>query len=170
MRTLLTVDPGLRGCGVAYFVGPELKWAGYPENPEKKKRGPEAWFAIAEAIYFKFKDLEYRVDEYVCEIPQVYRQSKGDPNDLIEISGVAAAVGALFPCDTVSGYKPREWKGQIKKELHHPRIIAQLSPEEMTRIAEPRKTLLHNVYDAIGIGLYHLDRKGVRAWNMTKGL
>lgn len=162
MSNLLAVDPGVRGCGIAYFRGPTLHFATYLRNPVEKGNGPTAWFGMADAVYFHFKELGYAVETFVLEVPQVYRVSKGDPNDLIDLAGVGGAIGASFPLKRAIGYKPREWKGTIKKEIHHPRILAQLSPAELECIAEKRKTYVHNVTDAIGIGLFFLERERVR--------
>lgn len=158
----LAIDPGLRGVGAAYFRGPTLIYADYIKNPVESGSGPESWFGLSEAVFFKFKDLGYQVDTYVCEIPQVYKFSPGDPADLIEIAAVAAAVGAMFPVQKAYGYQPRVWKGQLKKEVHHPRILAQLSPSELEAMVEKRKSYAHNMYDAIGLGLYALERLRVR--------
>lgn len=164
--TLLAIDPGLRGCGLAYFVEAELVHANYYLNPVRKGGGPEAWFGLGESIFFDFKERGFRVDHYVVEVPQVYRNfTRGDPNDLVEIAAVGAAIGATFPIKKAVGYRPREWKGQIKKEIHHPRILGQLSPAEQANIHEHRKTLRHNVIDAIGLGLYYLERMRIRTPN-----
>jgi hypothetical protein len=81
---------------------------------------------------------------------------------LIQITAVAAACGAVLPIQECVGYRPREWKGQIKKERHHPMILKRLDSGESRAILEKRKTYVHNVIDAIGIGLYDLDRRGLR--------
>jgi predicted aconitase len=148
--------------GLAYFVDGKLVYGPYVKNPVKEGGGPKAWFALADAVYADFKARGYRVDEYVCEVPQIYRYSYGDPNDLIQIAAVAAAVGAVFPVREATSYLPREWKKSINKKLHHPRIMKQLDPEEVAAIVEKRKTRAHNVIDAIGIGLFHLERTRVR--------
>lgn len=160
--TLLAIDPGVRGVGLAYFRDAKLHYAAYIKNPVEEGGGPEAWFGLADAVYFRFKELGYSVETYVLEIPQIYRVSKGDPNDLIQIAGVGAAIGASFPLKRAIGYRPREWKGTVKKEIHHPRILAQLTDEERAVIAEDRKTLIHNVHDAIGLGLFQLESDGLR--------
>jgi hypothetical protein len=162
VKTLLAIDPGLRGVGAAYFVGPTLVYANYIQNPVTEGGGPAAWFGMGDAVYHDMKNRGYRVDIYVAEYPQVYRQSKGDPDDLIQIAAVAAACGASFPLERAVGYQPRAWKGQVKKEVHHPRILAQLAEEEKAAILEKRKTYIHNVYDAVGLGLFELERMRVR--------
>lgn len=155
---LLAVDPGLRGVGLAVFESRVLTYANYIENPVAEGGGPKAWFALGDAVFADLKTRRLRIDVYVTEYPQVYRQSRGDPNDLIEITGVAAACGASLPIQACYGYLPRQWKGQLKKEVHHPLILAKLTETERAAILETRKTYIHNVIDAVGIGLHALKR------------
>lgn len=161
--TILACDPGLRGAGIAYFNDKgTLIYADYIRNPYERGDGPTCWFALADKVFHAVKDRQLKVDAYICEVPQVYRISKGNPNDLIEVAAVAAAIGATFPLQRAVAYKPREWKGSVKKLTHHPRILAQLTPEELECIREKRKTYVHNTYDAIGIGLHELERLRIR--------
>jgi hypothetical protein len=167
MKGLLAIDPGLRGVGLAYFVDATLVHANYVPNTVEGV-GPAAWFGMGDAVYHYMKDRGYRVDVYVTEYPQVYKVSPGDPNDLIQIAAVAAACGCSFNLERAVGYRPRAWKGTTPKTRHHPRILAKLSDEEKATIAEKRKTYAHNVYDAIGLGIYELEHTGVRAITMEK--
>jgi hypothetical protein len=102
--------------------------------------------------------------ELVLELPQIYGGGRGGvASDIIDLAtivgGVAAAVGGYVQ----TFYRPREWKGQVPKEIHHPRIIAALQPGEMAavRLCRPA-SLMHNVWDAVGLGLAHLKMTGVR--------
>jgi hypothetical protein len=158
ITTLLALDPGIRGIGVAYFDSGVLRYANYLKNPVLEGDGPEAWFGMADAVYAELKSREMRVDAYACEYPQIYRVSKGDPNALIPLAAVSAACGAVLPIQKCVGFLPRQWKGQLKKEKHHPMILAALSEAERATILETRKTLVHNVIDAVGIGLFYLER------------
>lgn len=103
----------------------------------------------------------------VIEIPQVYRQgvSKGDPNDLIQLVGVAGAIiGTGF--QKVVTKLPKEWKGQVPKptDTKKPYIIAErakkrLSHKEYDRVLLPTNVRHQwDVWDAIGLGLSHLRR------------
>lgn len=161
---LLAIDPGLRGCGCAYFDGPTLVRAYYAANPLEKGDGPSAWFALADAIYADFKAKGHRVDFYVVELMQVYKFGGGNPADLLELAGVGGAIGAMFPLEpsAAAGYLPRTWKGSVAKHVHQPRVLAQLSDAEIEAIEEHRKTYAEHVVDAIGLGLFHLERTRVR--------
>lgn len=158
-KTLIAIDPGLRACGVAWFAGDALVKAALVLNTEKEKRGPEAWRSMAACVG---RALLYTADTLVLEIPQVYRLrfSGGDPADLLELAGVdGAVVGVMYErAGKLVGYLPRQWKGQTPKPVHNQRVMAALSTEERETVEPCAKHLVHNVVDAIGLGLFHLGR------------
>lgn len=156
----LSVDPGLRVSGYAIWLGNTLQSAGLATD-SKTLMGPMAWREMASALLLIV--LNKRIDNLFIEIPQVYTasRSKGDPNDLIQIAGVAGAItSAIYsPMSTAYGVKPREWKGCVEKSVTENRVRKKLSNAELKTIKFPTaKSLHHNVFDAIGIGLYHLGR------------
>lgn len=174
---LLSVDPGIRGCGHALFEDGDLRAAGYSRNPRKKGNDLGAIVSMALEIAEGFNvgnpDLAL-----VVEWPQVYREKywKGDPNDLTPLAGVVSAVAGILRPGILHRYLPREWKGTIDPEEISRRVRARMMREEFDRIVLPMNTcascldkhsisnclktscLAHNVYDAIGIGLKHLGR------------
>jgi hypothetical protein len=102
----------------------------------------------------------------VIERPQVYlaSKSKGDPNDLITL---AIQVGRYWEQyeragDSVRTFLPREWKGQVPKDIQAGRILAKLSAQEQDVVANygrmVNKGKHHNMMDAIGLGLFALGR------------
>jgi hypothetical protein len=97
----------------------------------------------------------------VIEKPQVYQSMKVDPGDLIDLAIVVGRIIGLSGRE-VTLYKPSQWKGQTPKAIHHERIKKLLSADELSRVVLPKakKTLGHNVWDAIGLGLFHLGRAG----------
>ena len=109
-----------------------------------------------------------KMTELVLEWPQIYRasKSKGDPNDLLGIAGVAAALAALVgvPCKSPT---PAEWIGQLPKATsgdpwtspRGARVRARLGAEELAACENT-----HDAIDAVGLGLWslgRLDRKRV---------
>lgn len=194
MNELIAVDPGLRHCGVALFLGGELKAAGLVENPNTG-RGPSAWRDMAFAvdgwagsvwagIHSDWKE-RFTLSDYptvdrsslALEVMQVYGgPRKEDPNDLLELNGVQGAISATVDdLDEIVAYLPRQWKGQVPKDVMCRRITkpGRLTEQELENTGLVRADnaigakhpnipthLLHNVLDAIGIGLYHLNRLG----------
>ena len=96
-----------------------------------------------------------------CEFPQVYTQSKskGDPNDLISLAAVDGAIADGCEGEVIT-LKPRDWKGQLHNDATDERIRGRLTAAETKILAECKcpPSLLHNVVDAIGIGLKAVNR------------
>lgn len=156
---LLSVDPGLHGCGVAaWHISPTipLSWAGYVKNPGTK------WHAMVGAVDEEIRRrFGFLPNHLVIELPQVYvrSRSKGDPNDLIMLAGLVGAF--VYNFDSRDGhklYKPAEWKGQVPKDIMETRIKGRLSEAELHAVELPARSLAHNVWDAVGLGLAHLGR------------
>lgn len=142
MTTLMAIDPGIRLVGWAWFVLGKLSACGI-DHPDR---------------------ITLFGDTTVIEKPQVYRalRSKGDPNDLID---VAVIVGELkrqaklrTPPSRIETPKPAEWKRQVDKAIHHRRIMKVLTDDERRIVPQLPKKVHHNMVDAIGIGLAHLER------------
>lgn len=168
MSILLAVDPGIRGCGAALFSDKLLLKAAYVKNPVKKGTGPFAAREMATAVILWTKTWATLPDEYVCEWPQIYRaeHQKGDQNDLLGLAAVDTALAALLghlPESKVTHFPVRTWKHQQTKQITKLWLFgnefteARLSKEEQSKIAD-NGAMVHNTYDAIGIGLYHLGR------------
>lgn len=107
------------------------------------------------------------VTHAAIERPQIYRasQSKGDPNDIVTL---AIQVGQYKERLEARGVKvtlvlPTTWKGQLKKEIHHARILGSLPEVEKVRVVKSLETVAkshrHDTLDAIGLGLW-LIRSG----------
>jgi hypothetical protein len=156
MTHLVSLDPGLRGCGVAWWhANGSLAHVAYLRNPVKKGDGPGAWMGYDSVVLY-----DNRPDYFISEVPQVYRAgaSKGDPDDLIQLAGVVGVFAQAFRATTHFGVKPREWKGQVPKDVHHARLVKTLTPEELAMVeAAAPPSLRHNVLDAVGIGRYWFD-------------
>jgi hypothetical protein len=165
---LICLDPGLRSCGVAIFKDSVLWKTLLPRSPDMHTRGPGAWKLMAEQFDEAIKEAiqgetfdESDFFHFVSEVPQVYlaRKIAVDPDDLIQLAGVVGACLASVPGDAV-GYYPREWKKQMPKDIHHRRIRKRLAAGELAILEATHcpPSLIHNVIDAVGIGLFHLAR------------
>ena len=157
---LFALDPGLRGCGTAWFdkTG-KLMAVDYIRNTVKTDTGPKAWAGYLE-------HGRCSADVFISEVPQVYRAgaSKGDPDDLIQLAGVVGLFTGIIEADEYLGVKPREWKGQVPKDVHHARLIKTLSAEDLEKInAAAPPSLRHNVLDAVGIGKWWFQKNGRKA-------
>ena len=155
MNKLLAVDPGLAKMGVALF---DLKTKKLLEaytiyrTKTGPQRGPEAWIKLAKQLNFK------KVSCLAIEKMQVDKRTRGKVADLFEVTGVVGACSMVASSygATVTAYNPRDWKGQLPKRVSHNRIKATLTEKEK-KLIHPKAT--HDAYDAIGIGLFYLERK-----------
>lgn len=154
---LVSVDPGVHAVGIAFFIDRRLCSAAYVGGEWRGHRLPQVAFdAVAGAL-----PRAYEIT-LVVEVPQVYGHGgagKGeDPNDLIDLALVVGAfVGYLRPV-ALTIYRPREWKGQVPKDVMTRRIKEKLAPEEVAKVRLPARGKQHNVWDAVGIGLKKLGR------------
>lgn len=155
MLTLVT-DPGLRGCGCALFQGTTLARAGYVRSAVRPPiRGPEAWYGMARAV--RAWCAVDHVDQFIIEVPQVYR-GQAHAKELIELAGVCGAVAHAVPGGQFRGYYPRQWTLGVEKHRRHEVMFPVLTDPERAAIERAPVGLMHNTYDAIGLGLYHFER------------
>jgi hypothetical protein len=173
---VLCIDPGLRCCGVAlYHPAGYLLRAGLPQSPIAAStgiRGVPAWNAMGLAVrewYFAKTALGsegLRLTKVLIEEQRIDGRTP-NPDDMLQVNGVAGACSVLFPdAGKPKGFWPETWKGSIPKADMTARIIARMeeSPDERARIELEGipKNLQHNIYDGIGIGLYHFVRLDAR--------
>lgn len=108
----------------------------------------------------------------VIEKPVVYvrgRGSKGDPNEIVELGVWAGELCGVmkertrYRTDSVY-VTPRRWKGTVPKEIGNERTLEQLEPDELELLPRrPRaKDFDHNMLDAVGLGLWQLQRERQR--------
>jgi hypothetical protein len=169
---MVSVDPGLEGCGVAAWEGGRLVRAEYQRafRNSVDVAGMHDWEIAAERVRLSFSGP--RVTALVLERPQVYaRRLSTDPADLITLALLDGALAAGFRTERedlqVTTYLPSEHKGQIKKPkgardandyIIRNRALARLTDEEQLGIVQCAPGLMHNVWDAVWIGLHHLGR------------
>lgn len=142
--SLTAVDPG-ENAGLAFFAGGELVWCALA-NDDFEIRG--AWSVP---------------DHMVIEIPLYSDQTEGkDPQALIKLAIRAGQwLERIKPRVTrARRVYPGQWKGSVPKKIHNARVIGRLAPSEFARIPKLPESKLHNVIDAIGLGLFALGRMG----------
>lgn len=157
LSVLLAIDPG-RCTGWCVAVDGKIKDCGvYDFDPWGQR-----FTFLSHPIY--------QPDLVVIEYPQVYRgrHSKGDPNDLIPVAGQAWATASFHQSTDharVELVLPAQWKGQLDKDVHHPRLFSQpyrqdwgLDHEEQITVAKGGRGLpksrLHNMLDAVCLAVW----------------
>lgn len=135
------------------------------------------WLVVARRIVLTVNSPIHGI---VFERPQWYSKakSKGDPNQLAGVAGVAACVVGVLSCSRdrleVSSPTPAEWIGQLAKTCAYcnankkkcpwclgsawntprgRRIRSRLSPAELALVPDQNDAI-----DAVGLGLWHLGR------------
>lgn len=163
-RLLIAIDPGVRATGIAVYDSCRELAAAWLSCGDS---WTETAIAARNELVTCYAPQLLAKAEIAIEVPQIYVQAKlkGDPNDLVDLALMAGCLVGLLaaPGTRVTNYRPRQWKGQVPKDVMVERIKAKLSPDERARIALPSKGLEHNVYDAIGIGQHHIKVEGTGA-------
>lgn len=171
---MITIDPNLRGCGVAVWSGNALQLAAYVKNPSTG-RGYAAFVSMAVAVGEYLMDRVLYEDRapVIVEHPRVYPgMPKTDLNDLLDVTGVGAAVSHRLKGFgiTGSGYVlvqtvfPSEWKGTMKKAAMLDRIREKLTDTERAVVQKTNKSDTEDILDAVGIGLWKLGRLSTKVY------
>lgn len=173
-NVLVTLDPGIRGCGLAYYLGGELRAATYVRNPIKSGDGTAAVAAMVEQLTHRLSlwgAASQAPRALAVERPQIYTygKGKGNPNQLIPLAEIGAGLACAMRWGALHTYLPREWKGTIDGDTMVARISATgpaslLSADEHARVDLPCASLAHNAWDAVGIGLHRLGRLTTRTY------
>jgi RNase H-fold protein (predicted Holliday junction resolvase) len=152
---ILAVDPSSLSAGLAVFT--EVRGLlSYAQVVAPKPGGPQN---VAKAIEEIARN--YDITELAIEEPMEFRSKKGRKVKVDNLLLLARAVGATVARINVRTcyYRPTEWKGQLPKRVTEKRIRAILSDNEMSKIKMPRgQKKRGDVFDAIGIGLFHIGR------------
>jgi hypothetical protein len=180
---LIALDPGMNSPGVAVFREGVLLRADRANTSEHAELPDgERWLRVARvlaAFAAKYSGVATTMS-VVFEKPQWYQRgkSKGDPNQLVGIAGVAAAFVGMMSCRyliDVASPTPSEWIGQLSKvcptckgkakkkctacrgsawETPRGRFIKKrLEPAELALVPDQNDAI-----DAVGLGLWALGR------------
>lgn len=163
MATIVSVDPGLRACGVAitraaHLEPAELLAAALVKNPEREAEGAPAfdrmahavWLwangAICEVIERGLLDRSGRVDALIVERQRIYPPRRGgggpfgsgtaNPNVILDLASVVGGICATVPARFKLTIQPSQWKGSgrgANKAENNRGILAQLSAAELSR-------------------------------------
>lgn len=147
MSILVAIDPGVKN----------LAWARFDDGALTRCGLSREGSAVCHA-----RALASLSCPDVLVLEQMTPRDLPNAADLIAVSHTGAYVaGALRP--VVLHYPTAlEWKGSVPKRIHHPRLATKLTPAERAVVAEVAVRvpagLLHNVWDAVGLGLWGLRR------------
>jgi hypothetical protein len=158
---IVAIDPGIRNLGIAEIQDGQLVRAALIRNPVKSGNDLAAVRAISRAAR-DWLGGKLFLTHLAIEVPRVYGagHQKGDQSDLIALATVCGAVAESCSMSStqVIRYFPQDWKGQVDADVMTARILSRLSLAETRAIEKCPASLLHNVIDAIGIGLKVVGR------------
>lgn len=168
MKTLLAIDPGKKGLGVALFADGSLLQAWYSGA---EGGSGHALLDVTRPLVRELESLRRQglpsLDTLLIERPQAYSgaQQSANPEDVAELCVVVGALmlavrPLLSPIGGILLVRPAEWKGQLPKDVTRNRAEAALTPAEAEGLIMPKavKTLGHNVWDAVALGLWREGR------------
>jgi hypothetical protein len=145
--SLIAIDPG-ENTGGAYFVDGALVWCDLLSLFDGSHRSVTADRLAIEVPFARPSDFQGQSAAVVAK----------RMNDLFSVNISAGQWIRSVSAPHTRRLKPHEWKGGLSKERHHPRILEALAPHELALIPKLAEYKLHNVIDAIGIGLFDLGR------------
>jgi hypothetical protein len=107
--------------------------------------------------------------EVVVEVPRWRRYGNpGDPNDLLKLAKRAGMVIEYYRggASGIVEVFPEDWKGGVAKRVHHERLMAALTSEELHLLTAGSKRVSkanphgvdNNELDAVGIALWRCGR------------
>lgn len=133
-----------------------------PAYADPSNRLGIARFEDGELVYCGSSLDGHAADTVIVELPQVYLHGNtvGDPAILINLAFVAGRIVQCVPHVKTVTVEPREWKGQVPKDIHNSRTLRNMTPRELDILeacAVP-KAYHHNVIDAIGLGIWYLEK------------
>lgn len=169
MTVRLYIDPSITCTGVALFIDGLLQKTGILRPTTKSTN------RLID-LYRGSKDFTYceLIKEIYYEAPQLRVRGKGaKPEDLFKLSMAVGAVVAGADVGATTALHPvkiTSWKGQLPKEVTHEHMWRVLTEDEQRTLEvgleEAPKSLAHNAYDAVCIGLYI---EGRATWVRRKG-
>lgn len=143
------LDPG-ENAGLATFSCGKLSRAILIRNKE-----PLPWWPGEDEIL-------------VVEYPKILNASKQKgkksgvkPESIVRLANTAGRLTANVPLAHLLEVYPSQWKGTIDPDIVTARVLERLTPEERSLIPKLPASLLHNVLDAVGLGLWDLGRMRV---------
>jgi hypothetical protein len=168
---LIAIDPGVHSMAIAVFHDDGKLIQAWNEK-SKSIFKPDVKLSVAEQVERWGSPSVRLVNRLQATAPNgvhiigerqvVYPGAKGlrtNPNDLLDLAMCAGAFYGALCVDmrsTLRLVEPAEWKAQVPKDICRRRIEAMLTPAEKSAIKKGGE--MHNIYDAIGIGLFGLGR------------
>lgn len=163
MQSLLAIDPGLQGTGLALWQRGRLR-----ATTVITVRGrSEDWLTRCESIVKAVAVWTRENDDpladqrrVVCEMMEHHGSARssmiwrsGDLQRTLVLVGMLARWGSANRKALVELVPPSEWKGQLPKHIVEARICKRLGRERVQQLG-----IRTHAFDAVGIGMWALGR------------
>ena len=158
---LISIDPSINNVGIAIWELPKL---GYLINglmmhklvhPKVGQRSNEYDKSLSVLDQIKELIQEYEVNRMILEVPEHWAVAGFEARETGSIAKLMLVVGLIYSLkhelDELKIVKPREWKGQLPKQVMENRLR-----EDYNDIGVDLAALNPNVVDAIGIGHFYI--------------
>ena len=162
MTYSLSVDPGRAALGWAVWYNGRLVDCGLARGPKPARAFTQPSISrVASAALATIPRHPYRLGavERMRHYPGK-GSSDAKANDLLDLQAIGGlVVGALVPLASVLYFDPSEWMGgSVPEKANQLRVTRALDGNESAVFAQALqmypKSLQHNMYDGVGIGLH----------------
>lgn len=155
---LLSVDPGLRACGVALWRDGELLRA-CAIRGGTEGRGPDVWRSLAASVvnWVEAGLADGESGVVLVETMKVYAQGRADPADLVELAGVSGAIVGRLGW-RAEGVRAAEWNGQLPSPIRRNRTREWVEAQGWNARVNLDTTarFQQDVWSAVGIGRWRV--------------
>ena len=158
MSILVSIDPGLRCLGAAKWRNGKLVKCDALYCNEGD--GPIQWRAMVNTV--KEWHGRGKINTLIIEQMQTRKKYPGSHDNLLGLATLSGGIWATLKWEEGISVLPREWTGFNEKAINARRVRKRLSEEELAlmdyELAGVMACNKKEIYDAVGIGLYALER------------
>jgi len=152
---LISIDPSINNVGIAVWELPNVLMEYKLLHPKVGQRGNEYDKSLSILHQVKEWIQIYEINRMILEVPEHWAVGGFEARETGSMTKLVLVVGMLYTLidelDELKIVKPREWKGQLSKEVMENRLR-----EDYTAIGVDLAALNPNVVDAIGIGHFYI--------------
>lgn len=154
---LMSVDPSINNLGMAIWDEDNKKLLTWQYiHPKIKSRTNEFEKSYSMLLQLKEWGAKYEVNKIICEVPEHWAVAGFEARETGSIAKLCFVCGLIYSMrlevDEMILVKPREWKGQLPKEV----VANRLFDEYMEKYELDMVKLNPNVMDGIAIGHFKL--------------
>jgi len=152
---LISIDPSINNVGIAVWGLPNTLMAFKLVHPKVGQRSNEYDKSLSVLNQIKELIQEYKINKMILEVPEHWAVAGFEARETGSIAKLMLVVGLIYSLhdelDELKVVKPREWKGQLPKNVMENRLRGSY-----LKIGVDLSELNPNVVDAIGIGHFYI--------------